>query len=233
MNKVTPPQAPLCGCLLYTCLVILGAVSFAISILQMRKRKIREWEQLVDGHTACKRGKLRVNLNFLSLSSVCFGFVPCSLSSNPLWTGSAIPGEKKARQETSCLHYFHSGPQSQGTNGVSLHSSPEPMSPPGRNANQLVEHTRPEGQAATQVISYNDPIWPGLETGLPSPSSVQTHIAGLKYLSNTNTFLPLSLLLIPSRLAPHTSLRAIRVHPPWMVIRHQSPDPSLCIAMLL
>ena len=152
MNKVTSPQAPLCGCLLYTCLIILGAVSFAISILQMRKQKIREWEQLVDGHTACKRGKLRVNLNFLSLSSMCFGFVSCSL---PSLSEQAQLSRVKRRQDEilSCLHYFHSGPQSQGTNGVSLHFSPEPTSPPGRNANQLVEHMRPEGQQLLKSLA--------------------------------------------------------------------------------
>ena len=81
MNIVTCPQTPLCGCWFCTCLIILDAISFAISLLKMRKQKLRRWKQPVGGHTACKSGKLGVNLSLLSPVSMCFGFVSCSLAS--------------------------------------------------------------------------------------------------------------------------------------------------------
>lgn len=180
----------------------MDAIRFTISILQVIKQKLRMWKQLFCGHITCKWWKMAMNLNLQSLRSMCFGFVPLFFSS-PIHSEQAQLSwvNIRARKEIlGFLHYFHLGSQSRGTKRVSRPFLSKPEFPLDSDANQLVEHMRPHEHTIIWVINYHDHdlAWPGLERRNRSagPSSFQTHSTGLIHWSNTQTFVPFSLLLI-------------------------------------
>lgn len=233
LNSVINKVTPLCGCLLYTYHTILGAASFALSIVQVRKQKLRNRKQCVDGHTAYKRGKSWVwPWIFWAQVQSAFGLSCVLLSSNPLIRLSS-PGWKGGKTRDPPLPaLLPLCPQTQGTNRVSLHWFPNQAHDFSRQHCQLVSGAdEATWMGNCLVISYNARTWPGLQISQPFPSSVHTHTTGPKQLSSTKTFLPLSPFKIPPGCAPHASLRAIRVHPNWVIL-HWSPDLHCHVALI-
>lgn len=135
-----------------------GAIRFTISILQMREWKLREWKQLVFGHTTCKRWKLTVNWDLPSLSSMCFLSVPCPTLLQPSLSRHSSPGwtEGKKRGLAACITFtlVHNH-----TNRVSLNFFSKPTFPSGSDVNQLAEHMRPHGNTPKSLTTMT---WPDL-----------------------------------------------------------------------